>query len=142
MCHKIGHFSSLCYKKRDGYENHKRSLYSPKAHQLKIGSVYTRDSLCNQSDVESNDDSFCLQLHVKSQQAKTKFTTPQHLITSLEYVFKPHKKRTKFLRARIDTCANVNLMPISVYQLLYKDPDCTKLAPSNKVAVKTYTTEM
>ena len=32
-------------------------------------------------------------------------------------------------------------MPISVYQLLYKDPYCTKLAPSNKVAVKTYTTE-
>ena len=39
------------------------------------------------------------------------------------------------------TCANVNLMPISVYKLLYKDDDCTKLAPSNKVAVKTYTTE-
>ena len=32
-------------------------------------------------------------------------------------------------------------MPISVYKLIYKDEDCTKLAPSNKVAVKTYTTE-
>ena len=54
---------------------------------------------------------------------------------------KPHKRRTKFLRARIDTCANVNLMPISVYQLLYKDPDCVKIAPSSKSGVSTYTTE-
>ena len=36
---------------------------------------------------------------------------------------------------------HVNLMPISVYWLLYKDPDCTKLAPGNRVAVKTYTIE-
>ena len=32
-------------------------------------------------------------------------------------------------------------MPISVYKVIYKDEDCTKLAPSNKVAVKTYTTK-
>ena len=32
-------------------------------------------------------------------------------------------------------------MPISVYKLLYKDQDCTKLEPSTKAAVKTYTTE-
>ena len=32
-------------------------------------------------------------------------------------------------------------MPISVYKLLYKDPDCQKLAPSNKTKVKTYCTE-
>ena len=45
------------------------------------------------------------------------------------------------MRARIDTCANVDLMPISVYQLSYKDPDCQKLAPSNRSKVKTYSTE-
>ena len=45
------------------------------------------------------------------------------------------------MRARIDTCASVNLIPISVYKLLYKDNDCTKLVPSNKAAVKTSTTE-
>ena len=54
---------------------------------------------------------------------------------------KPHRRRTKFLRAKIDTCSNVNLMPISVYKLLYKDQDCTKLEPSTKTSVKTYTTE-
>ena len=53
---------------------------------------------------------------------------------------KPHR-RTKFLKTKIDTCSNVNLIPISVYKLVYRDKDCTKLEPSNKAAVKTYTTE-
>ena len=60
-CHKCGHFSSLCYKKI-GYEN-KRSLESgsPKAHQLKVGSVCAQDSICSQSeDFSSSDESFCL----------------------------------------------------------------------------------
>ena len=47
-CHKYGHFSSLCYKKRD-FE-HSRSLESrsPKAHLLQIGTVCTQDSICSQ----------------------------------------------------------------------------------------------
>ena len=32
-------------------------------------------------------------------------------------------------------------MPISVYKLLYKDPDCVKIAPSSKNGISTYTTE-
>ena len=142
ICHTFGHFSSLCYKKREKYENHKKSFGSPKAHQLKIGSVEIQDALSSQSEeYSSEEDSFCLQLHVQSSQAETNCITPQHLVTNLEYKLKPHKKRTKFLRARIDTCTNVNLMPISVYKLLYKDDDCQKLAPSNKSKVKTYCTE-
>ena len=53
----------------------------------------------------------------------------------------PHKKKTKFFRARKDTYTNVNLMPISVYQLSYIDPDCQKLTPSNKSKVKTQSTK-
>ena len=60
---------------------------------------------------------------------------------NLEYKVKPYKKKTKFLRARIYTCANVNSVPISVYKFLYKDPDCQQLATSNKSNVKTYSTE-
>ena len=116
ICHKFGHFSSLCYKKRDGLHDHKRSLGSPRAHQLKIGPICTHDSLSSQSeDYSSEEDSFCLKLQVQSTQTETSYIAPQHLVTNLEYKLKPHKKRTKFLRARIDTCANVNLMPISVY---------------------------
>ena len=74
-------------------------------------------------------------------EAETRFTAPQQLVTNLEIKLKHHKKRTKFLRARIDTCANVNLIPISVYKLLYKDPDCVKIASSSKSGISTYTTE-
>ena len=67
--------------------------------------------------------------------------TPKHLVTNLEYVLEPHKKRTKFLRARIDTCANVNILPISVYRVLNKDSDSDMLVPSTNDGIYTYTTE-
>ena len=142
ICHKYGHFSTLCYKKREKYDNLKRSFGSPKAHQLKIGLVYTQDPLCSKSkDYSSEGDSFCLQLQVQSSQAETNCIAPQHLVTNLDNKLKPYKKKTKFLRARIDTYANVNLMPISVYKFLYKDPDSQQLATSNKSNVKSSSTE-
>ena len=61
--YKYGHFSSLCYKKKEVFDK-KRSLKSrsPKEHQLQIGSVSVQDSLCCQSeDLSSSKDSFCLQ---------------------------------------------------------------------------------
>ena len=45
-----------------------------------------------------------------------------------------------YLRARLDTCTDVNLMPASVYQLVFKDPKMQKLTPSN-LQVGTYTTD-
>ena len=136
-CHKFGHFSKLCYKKK---KSEKKNTRIPKAHQLMVGRA---SAVCGQSDASysSSEDSICLQLQVKSAQAKTNMKKIQHLVTNIEYKLKPNRRRTNFLRAKIDTCTNVNLMLISVYKLIYKDKDCTKLAPSNKVAVKTYTTE-
>ena len=85
ICKKIGHFSSLCYKKRDRYVNYKKSFGSPKAHQLKVKSVHTQDSLSSQSEGYSSEkDTFYLQLQVQSNEAETKFTAPQHLVTNLE----------------------------------------------------------
>ena len=40
----------------------------------------------------------------------------------------------------MDTCADVNIMPASVYKLVFNDPDLKKLAPSTKEIV-TYTTD-
>ena len=104
---------------------------SPKAHQLKIGSVCAQDSICGQSeDFNSGDESFCLQMKIKSNQAET--PAPQHLIANLAYKLKPKQKKIEYLRARIDTCADVNILPVSVYKLIYGDPDSKKLAPSSK----------
>ena len=132
-CHMFGHFSSLCYKKKE-FE-HKRES-SSRAHQLKIGTAYMQNELCRQSDESSSDDSFCLQVKLKSTQAET--PAPQHLITNLAYKLKPHKK-THYLRARLDTYSDVKIMPVSVYHLIFKDVDCRKHASSSKLKIGTYT---
>ena len=105
--------------------------------------IGTASAIGDQSDASysSSDDSFCLQMQAKYTKENTKMNKPQHLVTNIEYKLKPHRRRTKFLRTKIDTCSNVNLIPISVYKLIFKDKGCTKLEPSNKAAVKTYTTE-
>ena len=80
-------------------------------------------------------------MKVQNKQAKDNCSDVQQLVTNLEYKLKPHRRRTKFLRSRIDTCSNVNVMPVSVYCVMYKDLNCIKLAPSKKNGMYTYTTE-
>ena len=92
-CHKFGHFSKFCYNKYEsGYKKNKRK---PRAHQLMIGRA---SAVCGQPDASfsSSEDSFCLQLQVKSAQAKIKMKAPEHLVTNIEYNLKPHRRRTKF----------------------------------------------
>ena len=40
----------------------------------------------------------------------------------------------------MDTCAEVNIMPASVYKLVFQDPDCKKLATS-KLEIDIYMTD-
>ena len=61
--------------------------------------------------------------------AYNKIPTPHLFITNLACRLKPHHKRNQYLRARLDTCADIN-MSASVYKLVFLDPNCTKLAPS------------
>ena len=44
------------------------------------------------------------------------------------------------MRARLDTCADVNITPASVYKLVFQDSDRKKLATS-KLEISTYTTD-
>ena len=127
-CHRFGHFSSLCYKKQESFKETRSR--SPKANQLRSSWAYVSDKLiCSLSDDNtSNDESFCLQMKLQAKQGDTSVPIPQHLFTNLAVKVKWHKNKTKFLCARLDACADVNIMPCSVYQLLFKDPDCTKLA--------------
>ena len=100
-----------------------------------------QDSICGQSEESSSDNSFCLQVQLQSTQVETKIPAPQHLITNLTYKLKPNHKKTQYLKARLDTCTDINIMPVSVYKLVCKDPDCKKLAPSSKLEIGTYTTD-
>ena len=76
------------------------------------------------------DDSFCLQVKIKCKQTKEqRVPKPTHLITNLSYRLQPHHHRNLYPRARLDTCTDVNLMPASIYQLVFNDPNMKKLVP-------------
>ena len=110
-------------------------------HQLQAGTVYALEkAICSHSeDYNYSDDSFCLQSQVQCTQASTKkISTPTHLITNLSYRFQPYHTRNQYLRARLDTCEDVNVMPASVYSLLFKDPEFMKLDSCN-MKIGTYT---
>ena len=112
----------------------------PKAHQIQVNEIYdSPDSY--PSDVSSSEDSFCLQVKIKWKWDGTqKVPRPTHLITNIVYQLKQHHTRNQYLRARIDTGAEVNLMPVSVYRLIYHDHDLIKLTPS-QLKIGTYTTD-
>ena len=68
-------------------------------------------------------------MKTKSNQAET--PAPQHLIKRLADKLKSNQKTTPYLRAMIDTYTDVNILPVSMYKLIYDDPDSKKLVPSS-----------
>ena len=83
-CHKCGHFTSLCFQKKQVSSQPRK----PKTHMLQVGAVYACDkSICGHpEDLSSSDDSFCLQVKIQHAQADCKkIPTPSHLITNLAY---------------------------------------------------------
>ena len=134
VCHKFGHFTSQCFQKKQ-YPQQK--FRQPKAHQIQVDESYHYPHGYS-SDVSSSEDSFCLQVKVNKQNKWTqKFPNTTHLFTNIAYRLKPHHTRNQYLRARIDTGAEVNLMPVSVYRLIYQDQDLKKLTPC-KLKIGTY----
>ena len=77
-------------------------------------------------------------MKLQGKHANTSIPVPKHVFTNLEFRIKLHKRKTKFLQARVDTCADVNLIPVSIYKKLFKDEDCTQITPSN-LQLGTYT---
>ena len=121
-------------QQKQAYHKH----HKPKAHQLTAGTIQAYDS---QSNSESIENSFCLKLQVKHVQALTKMNKkPTCLIANLPYRLKIHENRNLYLRARLDTCADVNIMPASVYKLVFRDPSMEKLIPS-KFQIVAYTND-
>ena len=68
----------------------------------------------------------------------SRFQNPVSLIMNLAYWLKPHHTRNMYLWAWLDTCTDMNIMPASVYQLVFKDPEMKKLQPC-KMQISTYT---
>ena len=63
-----------------------------------------------------------------------------HLIMSLAYCLKPHHTRNMYLWAWLNMCTDMNIMPASIYQLLFKDLEMKKIKPC-KMQISTYTTD-
>ena len=104
--------------------------------------MYTHNHVISgQSEDSGSDDSFCLQLRIQCTQSDVKhIPTPAYLIANLAYHLKTHHHRNLYLRARLDTCADVNIMPARVYRLMFHDPEMKKVAPS-ELETGTYTTD-
>ena len=143
ICHKFGHFTSICYQKGQGHHpsssTQSRKL---KAQQLHAGALYTLHD-AESSEYESGpDDTFCLQMKIH----RTHISHPDipklvYLMANLAYCLQEYHTRNQYLWARLDTCTDVNLMPMAVYCLMFKDPQLKKLTPSN-MEIETYTTEV
>ena len=62
----------------------------------------------------------------------------KRLYANIPYQLKPYHKHNKYLHIQLDTFADVNLMPESVYQLVFNDPCTAKLA-KNDIGLTVYT---
>ena len=131
VCHKFGHFTSVCYQKNQQTSGSFIPRKS-KAHQHQAGALYThQDADSNILEESSSDESFCLQMKVQEMQlTNLQLLKPVYLMTNLVYHLKIHHRQNQYLCARLDTCADVNLMPVAVYQLMFKDTSLQKLTPS------------
>ena len=137
VCHKFGHFTSQCFQK---IQYPQQKFRHPKAHQIQVDKSY-HYSHDYSSVVSSSEDSFFLQVKVHKQSKKTqKLPNTTHLLTNIAYRLRPQHTRNKYLRAQIDTGTKVNLMPVSVYRLVYQDQDLKKLTPFN-LKIGTYTAD-
>ena len=141
VCNKYGQFSSLCYQKKTQV-HHKNSCRNAKVHQLHASPMYAQDSFnYSQSTESSSDEPFFLQLQVQSNQAEGKqIPNPIHLKMNLVYCLKLHCTRNMYLQAWLDPCADVNIMPASAYQLVFKDLEMRKIKPCTMKNI-TYTAD-
>ena len=74
----------------------------------------------------------------KTQLTNLQLPKPIYLVANVVYHHQMHHRQNQYLCARLDTCADVNLMPLAAYQLMFKDPSLKKLIPST-LEIKTYT---
>ena len=106
------------------------------------GALYTlhdADSSEYESEIE---DTFCLQIKIhRTHISYPEVPKPVYLMANLAYRLQEHHQRNQYLQARLDTCADVNLMPMAVYCLMFRDPELKKLTPSN-MEIETYTTDV
>ena len=114
-----------------------------RTNRLQAGALYPhQDGDSNVSEESNTDELFCLQMKVqKTQLTNLQLPKPVYLMANLVYHLQMHHRQNKYLHARLDTCADVNLILVAVYQLMFKDPSLKKFTPST-LEIETYTNDV
>ena len=80
-----------------------------------MGALYTNDDADQSGSDSDTQDSFCLQMKIqKTQISHPEVPKPIYLMANLAYHLQEHHMRNQYLWVRLDTCADVNLMPMVV----------------------------
>ena len=102
ICHKFGHFTSVCYQKGQGHHTssptQSRKL---KAQQLCVGALYTLHD-AESSEYESGpEDTFCLQMKIhRTRISHPDIPKPVYLMANLAYCLQEYHTRNQYLWAR------------------------------------------
>ena len=114
------------------------------AHQIIVPEQST-DQYKNTHECDDDDDDFMIAFQLCAQPQKnvhnqkvTAGYTQKHLYANIPYRLQPYYRRNKYIHAQLDTCADFNLMPESVYKLVFNDPYTSKLA-KNYIDLTVYT---
>ena len=131
---KIRHFTKMCFTKNAHLPpQHYHKGKSKQAHQI-IVPKHSIKQYQNTHDCD-NDDDFMIafqlcaqpQKSVHNQRVTTSYTQ-KCLYANIPYRLQPYHKHNKYLCFQLETCADVNLMPESVYKLVFDDSQTSKLA--------------
>ena len=134
----------MCFTKSAHLQPQQYHRGKPKqAHQIVVPEHYNKpyQNTCKCD----NDDEFMIafQLHaqpqrsIHNQRVNTSYAQ-KCLYANIPYQLKPYHKHNKYLHIQLDMCADVNLMPESVYKLVFNDLQTAKLA-KNDIDLTVYT---
>ena len=120
VCHKFSHFTTVCYQKSQGqHSSNSFQSRKPKAQQLHMGALYTHHDADRSDSDSEKEDTFCLQMKIhRTQISHPKVPKLIYLMANLAYRLQEHHKRNQYLWARLDTCADMNLMLMVVCCLI------------------------
>ena len=92
------------------------SIKETKSTTTLCGALYTLyDADSSESESETKD-TFCLQMKIhRTRISHPEVPKPVYLMANLAYRLQEHHQRNQYLWARLDTCADINLMPMVVH---------------------------
>ena len=145
QCTKIGHFTKMyCTKNAHPQPQHYHKGKPKQTHQIMVPEHSTKEYQ-NTCDCDNDDDFMIASFQLRAQPQKsvhnqrvTTGYTQKHLYANIPYRLQPYHKHNKYLRVQLDTCTDVNLIPESVYKLVFNNPQTAKLA-KNDIDLTVYT---